>query len=175
MMASKKQIEDTASEEQHQKYVSEFLSRLCNQPPNEQLTDEEKGTWKDCEWKRLHVERERARAAKAALANTLVVPSLGENEGNASREEFTIDDEEEDQNQSNTDPSVENANDSVTEEKELIGQDLDEEVVRTETRSWRDLKMGITGSSGTSPRRKESPTKGQRLDVISDVENEGEN
>ena len=53
-----------------------------------------------------------------------------------------------------------------------IGRDLDDEVVQTDSRSWRDLKMDITGSSRASPRQRKSPSTGQRLHVISDVENE---
>ena len=57
-----------------------------------------------------------------------------------------------------------------------IGDGLDDEVVRTDTRSWRDLKMGITGSTKAQPRdRKAPPVKNENeLYVISDVEKETE-
>jgi len=154
---------DNTNERQHQTEVSKFLSGLCNQPANEKLTDDEKRTWKNCEWKRLHVELERARAAKSALASSLE-DGVGVNEGNMG-EEFSIDGEE-----GNMDRLVER--DGTMKEGEMIGRDLDDEVVQTDARSWRDLKMGITGSSRASPKQRKSPSTGQRLHVISDVENE---
>ncbi|KAL7543519.1 hypothetical protein ACHAXR_013047 [Thalassiosira sp. AJA248-18] len=175
MMSSNKHIQDDTNDEEgddsndHRTNVSEFLSKLCNKPANEQLTDEEKRTWKDCEWERLHVELERARAAKSALANTL----------EAHAEETKPDGEEEadvDEEEGNMEPLVESGNIVQEKEEETIVQGLDDEVVRTDTKSWRDLKMGITGSTKAKPRERkappETPAKEQEFFTISQVETE---
>lgn len=110
MMASSSGEEGNgASEKQHQTHVSKFLSKLCDKPANERLTEEEKRIWKDCEWKRLYVERERAREAKAALTSQLKL-GLDDN--------FTIDDEEDED--SNTRPSEEK-NDDTAEKEHTVG------------------------------------------------------
>ncbi|MFN5999114.1 MAG: hypothetical protein ACK47Z_18620 [Paracoccaceae bacterium] len=53
--------------QQNQIRVSEFISELSSMLPKEKLSDSEKKTWKNCEWERLYMELEGARAAKAAL------------------------------------------------------------------------------------------------------------
>lgn len=63
----------TKNEKQHHKIVSTFLSDLCNQPPNETLTNCEKRKWKECEWERLYVEIERTRAAARAVNDRLQI------------------------------------------------------------------------------------------------------
>ena len=78
----------TKNERQHHTIVSAFLTDLCNQPPNEKLTDAEKRKWKECEWERLYVEIERARAAARAMADRLQIKALD----NISEENF-FDDE----------------------------------------------------------------------------------
>ncbi len=75
--------------------VSAFLTDLCNQPPNEKLTDGEKRKWKECEWERLYVEIERARAAARAMADRLQIEALD----NISEENF-FDDEGDDDGKS---------------------------------------------------------------------------
>jgi len=42
-----------------------------------------------------------------------------------------------------------------------LGRDLDDEVVRTEARKWRDLKMGIAGSSKVSHHENRSVKKSE--------------
>ena len=76
------------NEQKYQTNISNFLSQLCNEPPNEKLTEKEKRTWKDCEWERLNLELERARAAKKALSS-----GLGEKKEGTWQGDFTIDDE----------------------------------------------------------------------------------
>jgi hypothetical protein len=63
----------TKNERQHHTIVSKFLSDLCNQPPHEKLTNDEKRKWKECEWERLYVEIERARAAARVMADRLQI------------------------------------------------------------------------------------------------------
>ncbi len=53
--------------QQNHTRVSEFISELSGKPPKEKLSDEEKETWKNCEWERLHNDLEGARAARALL------------------------------------------------------------------------------------------------------------
>lgn len=65
--------EGKGEKEKKQSMATKFLSELGSQPANEYLTDDEKQTWKNCEWDRLYVEIERARAAKLALANLLEI------------------------------------------------------------------------------------------------------
>ncbi len=65
--------EKGSGDEQIQTIVTKFLSELGSRPTNETLTDAEKQSWKDCEWDRLYVEIERARAAKLALAIQLEI------------------------------------------------------------------------------------------------------
>lgn len=81
----------TRNERQHHTIVSTFLTDLCNQPPNEKLTDGEKRKWKECEWERLYVEIERARAAARVMADRLQIKALD----NISEENF-FDDEGDD-------------------------------------------------------------------------------
>mmetsp|Transcript_18994 Transcript_18994/g.40052 ORF Transcript_18994/g.40052 Transcript_18994/m.40052 type:complete len:594 (-) Transcript_18994:142-1923(-) len=172
MMSSNKHVQvesadgsgDEASGNRNQTEASVFLSELCNKPANEKLTDDEKRRWKDCEWKRLHLELERARAAKSALANKLE-HGVDVNENNAFEEEFTIDEED-----GNMERLLESH--GVVKREEMIGRNLDDEVVRTDCRSWRDLKIGITGSSRASPKQKKLPSNGENLHTISDIGNE---
>ena len=75
---------------------SAFLSELSNQPPNEKLTNDEKRKWKECEWERLYVEIERARAAARAMSERLQIKALD----NISEEDFFDDEgDEKPQNQ----------------------------------------------------------------------------
>lgn len=130
IMASNKISQDDTEkkEDQKQSNVAMFLSELSNKPANEELTCEEKRKWKDCEWDRLYVEKERARQAQSALAAKLDLNIKEEvNFENDNDGTFPLDD--------------------LDEEKPMIGKDLDDEVVKTDTRSWKDLKMGITGST----------------------------
>jgi len=129
IMASNKISQDDTEkkEDQKQSNVAKFLSDLSNQPPNEELTCEEKRKWKDCEWDRLYVEKERARQAQSALAAKLNLNKEEVNFSNDNDGTFPLDD--------------------LDEEKPMIGKDLDDEVVKTEIRSWPDIKMGITGST----------------------------
>ena len=128
MMASNKHIEDGGAAKgkkegdnttEHKSNVSTFLSELCNKPANEQLTDAEKRTWKDCEWERLYLEMERARAAKAAMAKKVVADaeaSLVKVQENDS--DLALVDEEE----GNINPLVEKDNDdvAVAEEEDMV-------------------------------------------------------
>ena len=128
MMASNKHIEDGGATKgkkegdnttEHKSNVSTFLSELCNKPANEQLTDAEKRTWKDCEWERLYLEMERARAAKAAMAKKVVADaeaSLVKVQENDS--DLALVDEEE----GNINPLVEKDNDdvAVAEEEDMV-------------------------------------------------------
>jgi hypothetical protein len=57
--------------QQNQKSVSEFISELSGKPQKGKLSDEEKKTWKNCEWEILHKDLEGARAARALLKNEL--------------------------------------------------------------------------------------------------------
>lgn len=81
----------TKNERQHHTIVSIFLSDLCNQPPNEKLTDDEKRKWKECEWERLYVEIERARAAARAMADRLQIKALDD----ISKEDLFCDEDDE--------------------------------------------------------------------------------
>lgn len=129
-----------------EKLVSKCLSELSNQPANEELTDNEKQMWKDCEWERLHIELERSRAAKKALASRL---------------EVNIKENEEDEGLINSGGNT---------DEQMTSRDLDEEVVQTDSRSFRDIKNGITGSAGGASLA--TPNKNNNLFVISDVEHE---
>ena len=165
IMSSNKHIQDDASDKEgggntnaqnYQKHVSTFLSELCSRPANEKLTDEEKRTWKDCEWERLYVTLERARAAKEAMANQLKMRA-NENEEGMEGEDTGVDGE---------DGSV---------ESEGRARDLDDEVVRTDLRSWQDLKMSITGSTRADGRAEKAHTDNkEKLYVIDDTEDETE-
>jgi len=133
----------TKNESQHHTIVSTFLSDLCNKPSNEKLTNDEKRKWKECEWERLYVEIERARAAARVMAERLQIKAVEEiNE----KELFGDDEMDEKQRIIEKDP-----------EEEMLGRDLDNEVVRTEAKSLRDLKMGITGCP--SPQKGKMVTK----------------
>lgn len=175
MMASNKHIQgdvvdnkrDDTDGHNHQSNVSKFLSELCKQPANEYLTDKEKLEWKDCEWERLHVELERARAAKSALTNQLQISP--KNDGKVGEEEATVDEEE-----GGMERLVGRDGIVEKEEENVMTRDLDDEVVRTDSRSWRDLKMGITGSTKASSQLRKEPSSDQKLYVISDVENESD-
>lgn len=68
----------TKNESQHHTIVSTFLSDLCNKPSNEKLTNDEKRKWKECEWERLYVEIERARAAARVMAERLQIKAVEE-------------------------------------------------------------------------------------------------
>ncbi len=68
----------TKNESQHHTIVSTFLSDLCNKPSNEKLTNDEKRKWKECEWERLYVEIERARAAARIMAERLQIKAAEE-------------------------------------------------------------------------------------------------
>ena len=85
--------ESTKNESRHHKIVSSFLSDLCNKPSNENLTNDEKRKWKECEWERLYVEIERARAAARIMAERLQINPV-EEEINE-KELFGDEDEEE--------------------------------------------------------------------------------
>jgi len=77
---------NTEQQEEEETMVSRFLADLTALPSTERLTPEEKRRWKDCEWERLYVEIERARAARSALEERLQireddnVEDLGEDE-----------------------------------------------------------------------------------------------
>jgi len=130
--------EGEGDEEKKQSMVAKFLSELGSQPASETLTDDEKQTWKDCEWDRLYVEIERARAAKLALANLLEI-----------KDDTSTPQEE-------RDGLLEN--DGVMEKRQQVEsrRDLDDEVVYTDSRSWRHVKMGITGSPKPTPGQSEA-------------------
>ncbi len=83
----KKETGDNTNEEQHQSHISNFLSELSNKPGSEKLSDEEKEGWKDCEWERLYVELERARAAKAALSNRFAQAVVDDDKAKNNEEE----------------------------------------------------------------------------------------
>jgi hypothetical protein len=53
--------------QQDKKNVAGFISKLGSKPPKEKLSDEEKTCWKNCEWERLYMELEEARAVKEIL------------------------------------------------------------------------------------------------------------
>eukprot|EP00571_Detonula_confervacea_P000519 CAMPEP_0172316796 /NCGR_PEP_ID=MMETSP1058-20130122/29536_1 /TAXON_ID=83371 /ORGANISM="Detonula confervacea, Strain CCMP 353" /LENGTH=615 /DNA_ID=CAMNT_0013031205 /DNA_START=141 /DNA_END=1988 /DNA_ORIENTATION=+ len=165
IMSSNKQIQDDATGKDGDGNISKFLSELCNQPANEHLTDEEKEAWKDCEWERLYVEIERARAAKSALANRLKV-GVKENEDKIGKSDNF------DEEGGNMESLV--ASDGLAQDEEMIGRDLDDEVVQTDARSWCDLKMSITGSARANPPQKTASANGRGLYVISDADNEME-
>ena len=95
-----------ANEEEEDTVMTSFISQLSSQPLAEQLTDEEKSRWKDCEWQSLYVEIERARVARSRLADRLEIRSSD------SIENFGIE------------PDDENKYDGVVEEdeEEIIGQ-----------------------------------------------------
>eukprot|EP00984_Skeletonema_dohrnii_P015632 scaffold6778_cov97-Skeletonema_dohrnii-CCMP3373.AAC.8 len=133
----------TKNERQHRTIVSTFLSDLCHKPSNEKLTDDEKRKWKECEWERLYEEIERARAAARIMAERLQIKTVEE----INEEELFGDETDEKQR------SV--GNNSEDFEEEMLGRELDNEVVRTETKSLRDLKIGITGCP--------SPRKGKKV------------
>eukprot|EP00985_Skeletonema_marinoi_P005625 scaffold2441_cov102-Skeletonema_marinoi.AAC.3 len=137
----------TKNERQHRTIVSTFLSDLCHKPSNEKLTDDEKRKWKECEWERLYEEIERARAAARIMAERLQIKAVEE-----INEEDLFGDERR--------------------EEEMLGRDLDNEVVRTETKSFRDLKIGITGCP--SPRKGKTVTSGgsRPLENTPDAEEE---
>ena len=127
IMASNKISQDDTEKKEGQSNVAKFLSELSSQPANEELTCGEKRKWKDCEWDRLYIEKERARQAQSALAAKLDLDKDEVNFENDNDGTFPLDD--------------------LDEEKPMIGKDLDDEVVRTDPCSWKDLKMGITGST----------------------------
>ncbi|KAL7430859.1 hypothetical protein ACHAXH_006788 [Discostella pseudostelligera] len=139
--------EGEGDEEKKQSMVAKFLSELGSQPASETLTDDEKQTWKDCEWDRLYVEIERARAAKLALANLLEI-----------KDDTSTPQEE-------RDGLLEN--DGVMEKRQQVEsrRDLDDEVVYTDSRSWRHVKMGITGSPKPTPRQSEATTDSTTLNA----------
>ena len=127
MTSNKISQDDTEKkEDQKQSNVAKFLSELSSQPANEELTCEEKRKWKDCEWDRLYVEKERARQAQSALAAKLDLNKEEVNFSNDNDGTFPLDD---------------------LDEEKPIGKDLDDEVVKTECRSWKELKIGIIGST----------------------------
>ena len=68
-----------------------FLSELSSKPANERVTDEEKQKWKDCEWKSLVSDFERARVAKSLSAR--LGCHVDELQRNETRAEFAIDDD----------------------------------------------------------------------------------
>ncbi|KAL7553635.1 hypothetical protein ACHAWF_016940 [Thalassiosira exigua] len=179
MMTSNKQVQEgsteSINEQQQQTNTSKLLAELCNLPANEHLTNAEKRTWKDCEWGRLYVELERTRAAKSALASQLDI-GMGGNEEKEGGDEVTPDEEE---------GAMENLvqGDNIDEDGSFaLHQLLDDEVVKTDCRTWRDLKMNITGSarvlSAASPVRPKAVPKVQaeehQLYVISDVDDEAD-
>lgn len=93
MSSNKQEVQDDAIKGENTKSsISKFLSELSNQPAHEKLTDAEKRTWKTCEWERLHIELQRARAAKSALA-TRLKGGTNDNEDKADKDDG-FDDEE---------------------------------------------------------------------------------
>jgi hypothetical protein len=101
----------TKNERQHHTIVSKFLSDLCNQPPNEKLTNDEKRKWKECEWERLYVEIERARAAARVMADRLQIKALDE----INEEDLFGDDEEDEKSRRVSDDSEEFEEERVSE------------------------------------------------------------
>ena len=155
--------------------VSKFLSELGSRPANETLTDAEKQTWKDCEWDRLYVEIERARAAKVALATEIKADIINEREG------LLV----------NYGGVGEKNDDEVSSHcsgisclfclSTLILFDvcmrfifskshrLDDEVVYTDSRSWRNVKMSITGTAEPTHRQSSNaPADSSTMDVESE-------
>lgn len=189
IMSSNRQSQDAApkktndSEQRSQSIFSAFISELGTKPPNDKLTEEEKRSWKDCEWKRLYVEMERARAAKMALANQL------ETSGNHDVKNDATNDEEEalvegDKQVKENETTVRLQRKSwmhlATDSEEAhdmssrsfkTRRDLDHEVVHTDGKSWRDLKMGITGSIEPSPRNRSALSGVEDLNSIHDGRN----
>mmetsp|Transcript_4065 Transcript_4065/g.6786 ORF Transcript_4065/g.6786 Transcript_4065/m.6786 type:complete len:335 (+) Transcript_4065:1002-2006(+) len=152
---AKSKLNGSKNESRHHKIVSTFLSDLCNKPSNQKLTNDEKRKWKECEWERLYVEIERARAAARIMAERLQIKPAEE----INEKELFGDDETDEKQTSNVEKDPQD---------ELLGRDLDNEVVRTETRSLRDLKLGITGCP--SPRKGKTVTKSfqNTLDVVNE-------
>mmetsp|Transcript_19959 Transcript_19959/g.40891 ORF Transcript_19959/g.40891 Transcript_19959/m.40891 type:complete len:607 (-) Transcript_19959:10-1830(-) len=109
------------SEDQHQQKVSKFLSELCVKPGSEHLTNEEKRSWKDCEWEGFQVEMEKAREFQSVIDDQMAVDD----------DSSFVEDE--------TSGIVRRGGAGLGEEEE-IGHNLDHEVVKTESKSWRDLK-----------------------------------
>ena len=149
MTSNKISQDDTEKkEDQKQSNVAKFLSELSKQPPNDELTCEEKRKWKDCEWDRLYVEKERARQAQSELASKLDLNKEEVNFENDNDGTFPLDD--------------------LDEEKPMIGKDLDDEVVKTDCRSWTELKKGITGSTKACARPRQGKTinadDGEKID-----------
>jgi len=125
--------------------VSKFLSELGSRPANEILTDAEKQTWKDCEWDRLYVEIERARAAKVALATEIKADIINEREG-----------------------LLVNYG-GVGEKNDGEIHRLDDEVVYTDSRSWRNVTMSITGTAEPTHRQSSNaPADSITVDVESE-------
>ncbi|KAL3799265.1 hypothetical protein HJC23_012990 [Cyclotella cryptica] len=136
--------DNTEQEQEQETMVSQFLSDLRALPSTERLTPEEKRRWKDCEWERLYVEIERARAARSALEERLKIQE-DDNVGKLGEDEIDNDAaSEEEQEEEDGEGGL---GEIVAEKEERLGRDLDDEIVRTESRSWRDLKMGIAGSA----------------------------
>lgn len=158
MSSDKQHVQDDGADakgEGTRTNISGFLSELSNLPAHEKLTGREKQTWKTCEWERLYLAMKRAREAKSALASDLL--------GNANKDEGNV-------------VEIVEEGGGLVEGKEIIGSDLDDEVVRTDTKSWREVKMGITGTTTASPRPRNSPPpangKGRSLYSISDDDDE---
>ncbi|KAL7498769.1 hypothetical protein ACHAWT_008779 [Skeletonema menzelii] len=152
---AKSKLNGSKNESRHHKIVSTFLSDLCNKPSNQKLTNDEKRKWKECEWERLYVEIERARAAARIMAERLQIKPAEE----INEKELFGDDETDEKQTSNVEKDPQD---------ELLGRDLDNEVVVTETKSLRDLKLGITGCP--SPRKGKTVTKSfqNTLDVVNE-------
>lgn len=95
-----------ANEEEEDTMITSFISQLRSLPLAEQLTDEERSRWKDCEWERLYVEIERARVARSRLADRLEIHTSD------SIENFAVEPDKEDMH-----------DDAVDEdEEEILGQ-----------------------------------------------------
>jgi hypothetical protein len=168
--------EGEGDEEKKQSMVAKFLSELGSQPASETLTDDEKQTWKDCEWDRLYVEIERARAAKLALANLLEIKddtSTPQEERDGLLENDGVMEKRQQVEVSSHSLSTHFYFASVQSHTVCTyafiyaksRRDLDDEVVYTDSRSWRHVKMGITGSPKPTPRQSEATADSTTLNA----------
>jgi len=129
MMGSNKQeISNGEGENCEPSNASKFLSDLCQKPADERLTQEEKCSWKEVEWTGLYMAIEKVRKAKEALANQIEVKNDLAFEVVDEREGDQNDDDEEDSFQFDS---------------------LDDEIIKTSSRTWRDLKVEIAGHADT--------------------------